>query len=130
MKRITIISDNRAGVMAEITEALAEAGVNIETLDAETFGSTGVTLLTVDRYDEALQALARTPHHAISEDAIVVQLDDKPGELARIMKRFKEASINLRSIHIIRRDAVKTIVAISTRQIEEATELVKDVIVG
>ncbi len=130
MKQITIICESRPGVMAEISEALAAAGVNIETLDAETFGTSGVIIMTVDKYDDALRALARTPFHAISEDAIVVQLDDKPGELARITRRFKEAEINLRSIRIIRRDAGKSIVAISTRRPEEAKELVKDVLIS
>ncbi|MHC4401790.1 MAG: ACT domain-containing protein [Planctomycetota bacterium] len=130
MKQITIVCDSRPGVMAEISEALAGAGVNIETLDAESFGSSGVINLTVDRYDEALRALARTPFRAISEDAIVVQLDDRPGELAQIMRRFKEANINLRSIHIVRRDAGKVIVAVSTRRTEEAKELVKDVLIS
>lgn len=130
MKQITIVSESRPGVMAEIAEALAAAGVNIESLDAESMGDSGVIILTVDKYDEALRALARTPFHAISEDAIVVQLDDKPGELARVMRRFKDAQINLRSIHIIRRDAGKSIVAISTRRTEEAKELVKDLLIS
>ena len=130
MKQITIVCQSRPGVMAEITEALAAAGVNIETLDAETIGDSGVINLTVDRYDEALRALARTPFRAISEDAIVVQLDNKPGELARITRRFKDAQINLQSIHIIRRDASKAIVDISTRRTEEAKELVKDMLVS
>jgi hypothetical protein len=130
MKQITIVCQSRPGVMADVTEALAAAGVNIETLDAETIGDSGVIKLTVDRYDEALRALARTPFRAISEDAIVVQLDNKPGELARITRRFKDAQVNLRSIHIIRRDATKAIVAISTRRTEEAKALVKDVLVS
>ena len=130
MKQITIVCESHSGVMAEIAEVLAAAGVNIETLDAETIGNSGVIVLTVDRYDIALRALSQTPFHAISEDAIVVQLDDKPGELARITRRFKDAEINLRSIHIIRRDAGKSIVAISTRRTEQAKELVKDMLIG
>jgi len=132
MKQITIISEDRPGVMAEVAEAMAAAGVNIETLDAETIGGAGVIILTVDRYDAALQALARTSFKAVSEDAIVIQLDDKPGELARITRRFKEASINLRSVRIMRRDAAsgKSIVAVSTARTEEAMALVKDVLIS
>jgi hypothetical protein len=130
MKQITIVTEGRPGVIAEISEALAAANVNIETLDAETIGSSSVIILTVDRYDTALQALARTPFHAVSEDAIVVQLSDKPGELARIMRRFKEASIGLQSVRIVRRDEGRSIVALSTRRTQEAIELVKDVLVS
>lgn len=130
MKQITIVSEDRAGIVAEISEALAEVGVNIETLVAETIGRSAVTILTVDNYDLALRALARTSFHAISEDAIVVQLDDKPGELARITRRFKDANINLRSIRIIRREAGTSIVAIATERTDEALELVKDVVIS
>ena len=118
--------------MAEVAEAMAAAGVNIETLDAETIAGSGVIILTVDRYDAALQALARTSFKAVSEDAIVIQLDDKPGELARITRRFKDADINLRSVRILRRDPAsgKSIVAVSTARTEEAMALVKDVMIS
>ena len=130
MKQITIISEDRPGVVAEICEALAGARVNIESMDAETIGGSGVTKLTVDRYDDALRALAQTPFHAISEEAIVLQLEDKPGELARITRRFKDANISMRSVRIIRRANGASIVAISTERTEEAMELVKDVMVS
>ncbi len=130
MKEIVIVSERRANMVAEITEALATAGVNIEFLSAETVGGSGVVILTVDRYDDALRALARTPFQAISEDAFVIQLDDKPGELARITRRFKDADINLRSIRIIRREGGKGIIAVATDRTEEARELLKDVIIS
>ena len=130
MKQITIISDNRLGVVAEICETLAAARVNIESMDAETIGGSGITKLTVDHYDDALRALAQTPFHAISEEAIVLQLEDKPGELARITRRFRDANIGIRSVRIIRRATGTSIVAISTERTEEAMELVKDVIIS
>lgn len=130
MKQIIIISEDRAGVVAEISEAMAAAGVNIETMSAETIAGSGVTILTVDKYDEALRALAQTPFHAISEDAIVVQLEDRPGELARITRRLKEAQINLRSIRIIRREGGKSIVAIGTERTDQAMALLRDVLVS
>jgi hypothetical protein len=129
MKQIIIISEDRPGVVAEVSEAMAAAGVNIETIDAETVAGSGVTIMTVDKYDEALRALAQTPFHAISEDAVVVQLEDHPGELARVTRRLKEAEINLRSIRIIRREGGKSIVAIGTERTQQTMDLLKDVLV-
>ena len=130
MKEIFIVSDNRPNMVAEITEALADAGVNIEFLSAEIIGGSRVAILTVDRYDEALQALARTPYQAISEDAILIQLDDKPGELARITRRFTDAGIELRSIRILRYEGGTGIFAVAADRPEEAAELLKDVIIS
>ncbi len=130
MKEIVIVSKQSEAMVAEIAEALAAAEVNIEFISAETIGGSGVVVLTVDRYDDALRALARTPFQAISEDAFVIQLDDKPGELARITRRFKEANINLRSIRIIRREGGKGIIAVAADRTDEARELLKDVIIA
>jgi hypothetical protein len=130
MKEIFIVSDNRPNMVAEITEALANAGVNIEFLSAEIIGSSRVAFLTVDRYDEALQALARTPYKAVSEDALLIRLDDKPGELARIARRFKDANVELRSIRIIRYEGGIGIFAVAADQLEEAAELLKDVLIS
>jgi histidine decarboxylase len=117
-------------VVAEISELLAAAEVNIETLDAEAVGTSSIINLTVDQYDTALRAFSQSSFHAISEDALVVQLEDKPGELARIMRRFNEAQLGLRSVRIIRRDEGRSIVAIATSRTKEAMELVKDVLVS
>ncbi len=130
MKQITIISEDRSGIVAEVSEVLAAAKVNIETIDAESIGGSAVTILTVDRYDEALRALSRLPYHAISEDALVIQLDDKPGELARATRPLKDAGINMRSMRIIRRNAGKGIMAISCERADEARELLKDVLIS
>jgi hypothetical protein len=130
MKEIFIVSDNRPNMVAEITEALADAGVNIEFLSAEIIGSSRVAILTVDRYDEAIRALAQTPYQALSEDALLIRLDDKPGELARITRRFKDAGIELRSIRIIRREAGTGIIAVAADRTEEAAELLKDVLIS
>jgi len=130
MKQITVVSEDRPNMVAEITEALARAGVNIEFISAESVGGSGIVILSVDQYDNALRALAQTPFQAISEDAIVIRLEDKPGELARITARFKEASISLRSIRIIRREGGTGIIAVATEQPDQARELLKDVIIS
>ena len=72
MKQIRIVTKDRPGILAEITDAMATAGVNIEDLTAESTGSHAVVEMTVDRYDEALQAL----RHAEALDADVA--DEEP----------------------------------------------------
>ncbi|NIO09843.1 MAG: ACT domain-containing protein [Deltaproteobacteria bacterium] len=131
MKQITIVAENRVGLLAEITAALAARNVNIETLDAEGINDHGILILTVDKYDEALQVINTIPRiRAISEDAILIRLSDKPGALAEIAKRFKDSNINLRSIRILRRDADHSLVAISAERTKDALELVKDVLIS
>jgi len=130
MKQITIVSDDKPGVGAAIVEALAGANVNIETMTAEAIRGTAVTILTVDRYDDALRALTKLPYMAISEDAIVVRVEDRPGELAKVLGRFRDAGINLRSMRILTRTQESAVVALCTERIEEARTLVRDLLVS
>lgn len=129
MKEIVVVTPNRAGLLADISEVLAARNINIETIDAEEVHDTAIIELTVDRYDEALQALRDAGFHAITEDAILVKLKDEPGALAKVARRFKEARIDLRSVRFIRRQQGYAFVAIATNRTEEARELIKEYIV-
>lgn len=131
MKQLTIVSENRKNLVAEITEKLAEANINIETIDAKTYGNNSVVVLSVDKYDLALQNLNQLPNcQIITEDAILIRLKDEPGALAKIARRFTDADIGMRSIRFIQRNQNYGLVAISVERTDEAMELVKDVLVS
>ena len=131
MKQLSIITENRLGVVTEISEALAEAGINIETLDAELVDESVVVVLTVDRYDQALQVIHQlNDMRIVTEDAILVKLTNEPGALARIARRFTDAGIGLRSIRFIQRNSKSGLVAISTERTDAALALVADVLVS
>jgi hypothetical protein len=130
MKQLTIVAPDRPGLVAEITEVLAGAGVNLETFDAETTGSTAVVVLTVNQYDVALQALHRGGFQPLTEDALLVRLDDKAGALAAVAKRFRDAGVNLRSLRIIHTAGGQTLAAIATERTAEAVALVKDILIA
>ena len=132
MKQIVIISDDRPGVIADLSRVLSEKGINIETINTDTGSARGdaVVILTTDNYDEALKALRDTPFTAISEDAFVIRLKNEPGSLAKIAGRFKDANINIRSMHIIKRTGDCSLVALVTEKTDQARELLKDVLVA
>lgn len=126
MKEIVIVTQNRAGLIADITESLASRGINIENLSAEEVHDMALVELSVDRYDEALHILRDSGFDAVTEDAIVIRLRDEPGALAKVARRFKDANIDLRSLRIIRRQKGSALVALATTRSEEARALVKE----
>ena len=74
-----------------------------------------------------MQVLRNGLFQAISEEAILIRLDDKPGALAQIAKRFKDAGINLKSLRILKRDGANSIVALMPDNFNDAAKLVSDV---
>lgn len=130
MKEIVVVTQNRAGLLADISEILANKGINIETIDADEIHDTAVIEMTVDRYDEALHNLRDAGFDAITEDALLIRLKDEPGALAKVARRFKEANIDLRSVRFIRRQQGYAFVAIATDRSQEARDLIKEFVVN
>jgi len=128
MKQIHIVSTNRIGLIAELTEALARADINIDSVDAEQVGDNAVIVLNVDQYGPALLCLREFQGlQIVTEDAILVKLKNQPGALAQIARRFTDAGISVRSVRFIQRDEDFALVAISTDRTEAALALVADV---
>ena len=130
MKQITIVTESRRGLTADIATLLADADINIETLDAEDVEGADVVTLSVDHYNLALTVLRDAGYSAVTEDALLVRLKDEPGALAKVAVKFKEADIAVRSIRIIRRRNGLGIVAISTERTEAAKALVRDSLIA
>ena len=128
MKQLTVLVPNETGVAADIATCLAERGVNIQEIDIEGVGGRGVVVLSVDRYDEALRALRDRGFHAISQDALLIRLEDKPGALAAAAVRLREAGIGLRSMHILRRDEGCTIASLVATDQTAAAAALRDLL--
>ena len=124
MERIVIIARDEPGVIADVARALGDAGINIESLNAEGAGDQGVITLTTDDTDRALHTLTDAGFRAATDDALIFRLPDEPGALARVAERFKEAGINIQSLHILDRREGHTTIAVSTDDRAKAESLV------
>ncbi len=129
MKQIAVVSHENLDITPELTGALGEAGINIETLDIEHVDDSFVVTFTVDRYDEALQVLQQAGFDAVTEDALLIRVVDEPGSLARIALRFREADVQIRSLRLVRHGNGHAIVAVSVDRTQLAQELLRDVLI-
>ncbi len=130
MREISVVVDNHPGILADITEVLASADINIESIDGAAANTHGVIHLAVDRYDDALTVLRDAGFSAITEDALLIALKDESGALARCAARFKNADLNIRSLRIVRRENGYALVTLVTDDNQRAKELVADVLVA
>ena len=129
--RIIIIARNEVGIIASISRALADTGVNIETISAEgRLHEQGVITLTTDAYDEALRTLTDAGFKTVTDDSLLLRLQDEPGALAKIAERFRDAGVNIQSLHILNRQDGHTLLALSADDRAKAESLVdKDALV-
>lgn len=131
MKQITILSQNRRDLIADVTQVLSESGINLDSITGRNFGEQSIATITTKSYDEALSILQKYPDlQIISENALIVRIEDELGSLAKLARRFADAGINIRSVRFVERHDGYALVAISTERTEEALGLVQDILVS
>ena len=125
-RRIIAFTSKGTGALALVAQTLADAKVNIESIDGDLAGEFGVITLRTSDDDTALQALLRAEVRAVTSDAVVFRLPDQPGALASVARRFMDANLNVRTIHIVHHQAGHAIVAVTTDDDESARALLDD----
>lgn len=123
MQRITVIVQNRAGLLAEIAELLASKGLSITSIVADSVGTQGVLHLGLERVDEALAVLASAGYNAVSEDVLLARIEDRPGALAQLSRRLMEAQLDIRGLNMIQRNDGWAVVAVATSDNTRAREV-------
>lgn len=113
-ERIIIMADNEVGVLAGITGVLAREGINVESMNTQTAGDRGAIVMIVDNTDHALAVLNQAGYKAVSDDAVVVRLPDKPGALAGVADRLKQAGVNIQNLHILARHDGYALITLTT----------------
>ncbi len=113
-RRIIVLVPHQPGSLSRLTQVLGDANINIEYIDGRSIGELGVISLRTDDDDAALHAMLEANLRAVTSDAIVFHLPDKPGALAGVSRIFHENQINVRTIHIMHRIKGHAIVAVTT----------------
>jgi hypothetical protein len=95
MKDIRVVVEDRPGALADMGEALGNAGVNIEGMCGPCEGD-GITHVLVDDSTAARAALGGAGIEVRDEtDVLVIQVSDKPGVLGEICRRIGDAGVNI-----------------------------------
>jgi hypothetical protein len=95
VEQISIFLENKAGRLAEVTRVLSEAGVNIRALSLADTSDFGILRLIVDNNDRAKAALKDKGFTVGKTDVVAVEVDDRPGGLARILHILSQENINV-----------------------------------
>lgn len=98
---LTVTLENRPGTLAELGEALGNAGVNIRAIAGFGTGATGIAHLVVDDADKAKSALASAgiPVER-SAEALSVTLEDRPGALGEYARKLANGGVNIEAAYI------------------------------
>jgi hypothetical protein len=125
MRPITIVENDKVGLLADISYILAKNKINIETISVNVVGGKAILVITVNNPKKALEVLAQNGYTNLEEDYFVIKLTDKPGELNRATMVLSNGGVNILNVHLLSRDGAQTLVALKVDKVRKAKELLK-----
>jgi hypothetical protein len=94
-KQLAIFLDNRPGTLARLTDALAQAEISIYALSTSDTIDHSVVRLVVSDYHKALHLLGEHGALVVEDDVLMVDGENKAGELARIARKLAAGKVNI-----------------------------------
>lgn len=126
MKTLTIVADDKVGLLADISYILGKAKINIENISVDVVGGKAVITIGVSDRERTKSILEAANYKVNDVESIVVKLQDKPGELSKITSLLAKDGINITNVHMITKDGKNTIIALIVDKPRKAELLLKD----
>ncbi len=101
MREFTVRMDNRPGMLAALTEEIAEAGINIEAVAAMGINGDGMVRLVVADGPGTRRVLRKAGISFEERPVLTTLLTHKPGDLARMARRLADAHTNIDAIYLL-----------------------------
>ena len=101
MKQFNVFVDNKIGELARVTEALAANAINIRGLATDRLGPRPAVKVVTDDELSTRKALSRAGLEFEESEVVIVDLIDRPGEVAKVARRAAKAGINISSVFLI-----------------------------
>jgi hypothetical protein len=95
VEQIAVFLENKSGRLAEITAILAENSINIRALSVADTADFGILRLIVDKVEKAKAVLRENGFTVGKTEVLAVEVEDKTGGLAKVLKCIKDAGINV-----------------------------------
>ena len=95
MKQLSIFIENKRGTLLTVLNALKGAGIQIIASTISDTQDFGIYRIICDDPERAFIVLKEQGITATLADVFAIQLEDKPGEAARVLAIFAEAGISI-----------------------------------
>lgn len=121
VQQLTVFLENQTGRLAEVTRILKEADINLKGFSTTEARDYGILRLIVSDTETARMKLKEAGFTTHIADAICIKVEDKPGELYKILELLAGEKINIDYIYVI----ADTRLVLSVSDIEKTESILK-----
>jgi hypothetical protein len=123
VKTLTIVADDKVGLLADISYILAKSKINIDSVNVEVVAGKAIISLGVSDAVKGKQVIEAAGYGVEEANSVVIKLPDSPGELSGVTDMLSKNGVNMQSVHTLSKDGRTTIVALLVDKPRKATTL-------
>ena len=129
MKTITVVADDKVGLLADISYILAKSKINIESVNVDVVAGKAIISLSLSDIAKGKTVVEAGGYIVEEANAVVVKLPDSPGELGKVTDMLAKDGINIQGLHTLSKDGTNTVVAILVDKPRRANTLLGKVLI-
>jgi hypothetical protein len=99
LKQISIFIENAPGRLYDVTHELGKAKINLRALTLADTADFGVLRLLVSDISTTRQIVMKKGLPARVDDVVAVEIEDRPGALAELLKPLMDANVNIKYMY-------------------------------
>ncbi len=125
-EQISVFLENKAGRLAEVADVLGGKGINIRALSLADTTDFGILRLIVNDREGAKKALKEAGFTVGITQVIAVEVEDKPGGLAKILKVLASEGIIVEYMYaFVERSSGNAVLIFKFENLDKAIEILK-----
>ncbi|MCM8767507.1 MAG: ACT domain-containing protein [Candidatus Omnitrophica bacterium] len=126
IKQLSIFLENRLGRLNDVISILGKNKINIRAISLVDKADYGILRLIVDKKKKALKILKDNNFSVNEADIIAVEVEDKPGGLAKVLGILVERNISIEYIYtFVEKVSKKVIVVFKTENNKRAESILR-----
>ncbi|MFH2138888.1 MAG: hypothetical protein ABII88_10300 [Candidatus Omnitrophota bacterium] len=98
-KEVHAIAENQIGTLADISQWMADKGINIKAVCAYADNGKAHFLFVTTDNKKAIEILKAKELSASEDEVVIVEMNDKVGTLKDMAKKLKSAEVDLKYIY-------------------------------
>lgn len=124
VKQISVFIENKKGRLYKLTKVLGSENIDLIALSIADTTNFGILRCIVSQPEKALKVLKDTGFTANTTEVLVLEVPDKPGGLAGVLKILTEADISVEYLYsFVRTKNDSALILFRVEEIEKAIDI-------